>query len=81
MGFAQEEGPSMNECPLCGQATSTASARLIRDECGHFKCRMCLLQEENGCTICHNETNNVQTNDEESKIHSIGNFGEFILFF
>ncbi|KAK0173394.1 hypothetical protein PV328_006601 [Microctonus aethiopoides] len=56
----------MNEaCPNCGQLTNSSSSRLINDNCGHQKCRMCLLYEENGCKTCEIEqkklpiTNNI----------------------
>ncbi|XP_023317839.1 uncharacterized protein LOC106656500 isoform X1 [Trichogramma pretiosum] len=62
---------AISACPLCGQTTSKASARLIRDECGHMKCRICLLKEEHGCTICQNEK---KQEEENSKIEAIGNF-------
>ncbi|XP_014203950.1 zinc finger and BTB domain-containing protein 49 [Copidosoma floridanum] len=42
----------MEECPLCGQSVLQPNTRLIRDSCGHVKCRMCLLKEDNGCSIC-----------------------------
>ncbi|XP_050461374.1 zinc finger protein 888-like isoform X1 [Cataglyphis hispanica] len=40
------------ECPNCGQLTNASFSRLIKDSCGHTKCRMCLLYEEHGCKIC-----------------------------
>ncbi|CAL1678409.1 unnamed protein product [Lasius platythorax] len=40
------------ECPNCGQLTNASSSRLVKDSCGHTKCRMCLLFEEHGCKIC-----------------------------
>ncbi|XP_003425589.1 asparagine-rich zinc finger protein AZF1 [Nasonia vitripennis] len=45
----------MMECPSCGKPTINASTRLIKDTCGHTKCRLCLLQEESGCTICNTQ--------------------------
>ncbi|XP_035723462.1 zinc finger protein 239-like isoform X1 [Vespa mandarinia] len=40
------------ECPNCRQITNTSDSRLIKDSCGHSKCRMCLLYEEEGCKTC-----------------------------
>ncbi|XP_011304201.1 zinc finger protein 577 [Fopius arisanus] len=39
-------------CPNCGKQTSSPRCRLITDSCGHEKCRMCLLYEEEGCKTC-----------------------------
>lgn len=43
------------ECPNCRQLTNTSFSRLVKDSCGHTKCRMCLLYEEHGCKICQAE--------------------------
>ncbi|XP_076633306.1 uncharacterized protein LOC143347730 isoform X2 [Colletes latitarsis] len=43
------------ECPSCKQITNTSCSRLVKDSCGHTKCRICLLYEEQGCKICSNE--------------------------
>ncbi|XP_072763269.1 uncharacterized protein [Anoplolepis gracilipes] len=43
------------ECPNCGQLTNASFSRLVKDSCGHTKCRMCLLYEEHGCKICQTE--------------------------
>ncbi|XP_076171737.1 uncharacterized protein LOC143148859 isoform X2 [Ptiloglossa arizonensis] len=43
------------ECPSCKQTTNTSCSRLVKDSCGHTKCRICLLYEEHGCKICSNE--------------------------
>nr|XP_050862252.1 zinc finger protein 182-like isoform X2 [Vespula vulgaris] len=40
------------ECPNCRQITNTSDSRLVKDSCGHTKCRMCLLYEEQGCKTC-----------------------------
>ncbi|XP_043494085.1 zinc finger protein 1 homolog isoform X2 [Polistes fuscatus] len=42
------------ECPNCGQITNASDSRLVTDSCGHTKCRMCLLNEEQGCKSCRN---------------------------
>lgn len=55
----------MNEkCPSCRRMINTSCSRLVKDNCGHTKCRMCLLYEEQGCRVC----NNVQC------IENIGNY-------
>ncbi|OXU26831.1 hypothetical protein TSAR_011932 [Trichomalopsis sarcophagae] len=59
----------MMECPSCGKPTINASTRLIIDTCGHTKCRLCLLQEESGCTIC-NSRNLEQTASLQATIGS-----------
>ncbi|XP_071859305.1 uncharacterized protein [Bombus fervidus] len=43
------------ECPSCRQIINTSRTRLVKDNCGHIKCRMCLIYEEQGCKICINE--------------------------
>ncbi|XP_012276089.1 zinc finger imprinted 3 [Orussus abietinus] len=52
------------ECPNCRQLTNASFSRLVKDTCGHTKCRMCLLYEEQGCKACQ----------EEHRIRTIGNF-------
>lgn len=48
----------MNEkCPNCGQLVNTSFSRLVKDSCGHTKCRMCLVYEAHGCKICQAERN------------------------
>lgn len=44
----------MNEvrCPQCEKPLTTATCRLVQDACGHKKCRMCLLQDEESCYQC-----------------------------
>lgn len=56
------------ECPNCKQITNTSCSRLVKDSCGHTKCRMCLLYEERGCKICSNER----------RVQSIQNYGKTI---
>ncbi|XP_012347445.1 zinc finger protein 510-like [Apis florea] len=53
-------------CPNCRQIINTSRSRLVKDSCGHIKCRMCLIYEEQGCKICINE-------------HSIENYEKKIL--
>lgn len=52
------------ECPNCRQLTNASYSRLVKDTCGHAKCRMCLLYEEHGCKACQNERH----------VPNIGNF-------
>ncbi|XP_046735666.1 zinc finger and BTB domain-containing protein 49-like [Diprion similis] len=53
-----------NKCPNCGEYTNASSSRLIEDACGHRKCRICLVDEEDGCKTCQNTPH----------IQKIGNF-------
>ncbi|XP_015109800.1 zinc finger protein 577 [Diachasma alloeum] len=46
-------GKMSMECPNCGKQTNFSDCRLIQDSCGHEKCRMCLLYEEEGCKTCN----------------------------
>ena len=39
-------------CPQCRMPTFSTTVRLVREACGHLKCRQCLLQEEHGCRQC-----------------------------
>lgn len=41
-----------DKCPNCEQPINSTSSRLIEDSCGHKKCRLCLVQEEEGCLTC-----------------------------
>ncbi|RZC40966.1 zinc finger protein 708-like [Asbolus verrucosus] len=47
-------------CPQCKKASNGASNRLVRDSCGHQKCRMCLLFDEEKCQQC-------KSDDDEQK--------------
>ncbi|KYN08716.1 Zinc finger protein 12 [Cyphomyrmex costatus] len=69
MIFLEELGrcTTTNEtCPNCGQPTNTSFSRLVKDTCGHTKCRMCLLYEEHGCKIC--QTQHCVQREEEPHI-------------
>lgn len=48
------------ECPNCGQLTNASFSRLVKDSCGHTKCRICLVIEEHGCKICQAEHHGTQ---------------------
>ncbi|XP_034943150.1 zinc finger protein 454 isoform X1 [Chelonus insularis] len=54
------------DCPNCGQLTNDSCSRLIEDSCGHRKCRICLLYEEQGCKTCEREKNKFVRIDGES---------------
>lgn len=41
-----------NTCPQCKNTLKTPSCRLIQDTCGHQKCRLCLLKDEDKCGLC-----------------------------
>ncbi|CAG9857266.1 unnamed protein product [Phyllotreta striolata] len=42
-------------CLQCNKVISGPSNRLIKDSCGHEKCRICLLEDENDCKQCQNK--------------------------
>lgn len=39
-------------CPQCDKPLVNTTCRLVQDSCGHKKCRICLLQDEEGCHQC-----------------------------
>lgn len=39
-------------CLQCKKITNTTDNRIVRDSCGHSKCRTCLVNEIDGCLIC-----------------------------
>lgn len=45
------------KCPNCGQLVNASFSRLVKDSCGHTKCRICLMYEAHGCKICQAERN------------------------
>jgi uncharacterized Zn-finger protein len=47
-------------CPQCNKASNGAANRLVRDSCGHEKCRVCLLLDEEKCQQCKNEKDHEQ---------------------
>ncbi|XP_055851408.1 gastrula zinc finger protein XlCGF46.1 [Episyrphus balteatus] len=57
-------------CPICKKPLNNQN-RLITEDCGHSKCRQCLISEVNGCekckqntTIHSNEAIQTNSNDE-----------------
>lgn len=47
-------------CPQCHKATLSPSNRLVQDNCGHVKCRSCLLTDSEFCKQCLKSSNNLQ---------------------
>jgi len=47
-------------CPQCHKATLSPSNRLVQDNCGHVKCRACLLTDTEFCKQCLKSSNNLQ---------------------
>ncbi|XP_052130598.1 zinc finger protein 30 isoform X2 [Frankliniella occidentalis] len=43
-------------CPQCGREADSSRVRLVRDSCGHKKCRECLLSDEASCLLCSSYT-------------------------
>lgn len=56
-----------NHCPQCNKVLISSMCRLVQDTCGHRKCRLCLLQDEDACQQC-NEKGNTQQLIKESVI-------------
>ncbi|PBC25124.1 Zinc finger protein [Apis cerana cerana] len=54
-------------CPSCRQIINTSRSRLIKDSCGHIKCRMCLIYEEQEKKIL----NNVSISDKSNICNEI----------
>lgn len=43
---------SQETCPQCAGTLSNGPTRLVQDNCGHKKCRLCLLNDEDFCKQC-----------------------------
>lgn len=43
-------------CPQCEKPLSNSTCRLVQDACGHKKCRICLLEDEESCYQCKSQT-------------------------
>lgn len=41
-----------SSCDECGTPFNATSHRLVKESCGHEKCRQCLLAADNGCPQC-----------------------------
>lgn len=48
-------------CPQCEKPLSNSTCRLVQDACGHKKCRICLLEDEESCYQCNKPKENAQT--------------------
>lgn len=44
----------ITKCPQCHQVINTSNSRLVKELCGHIKCRNCILNDTDGCSICLN---------------------------
>lgn len=55
-----------NICLQCNKIPSAPTHRLVRDSCGHEKCRVCLLEDENDCKQCVNSINKQKPSIENS---------------
>lgn len=44
----------ITKCPQCLQIINTSNSRLVKELCGHIKCRNCLLKDTEACSICLN---------------------------
>ncbi|PSN50267.1 hypothetical protein C0J52_02364 [Blattella germanica] len=42
----------MEDCPQCRKSIKSPHARLVVEDCGHKKCRLCLIKDEDGCRQC-----------------------------
>nr|XP_023021768.1 putative zinc finger protein 840 isoform X1 [Leptinotarsa decemlineata] len=41
-----------NICSQCNETATGPSNRIVKDSCGHKKCRVCLLEDEVQCKLC-----------------------------
>lgn len=57
-------------CLQCDQITNETFNRVIRDSCGHYKCRSCLLKEDIQCLACDHIAKDFLINSEKSVIIS-----------
>lgn len=44
----------ITKCPQCFQIINNSNLRLIKELCGHIKCRNCILNDKEACSICLN---------------------------
>ncbi|XP_044761403.1 zinc finger protein 708-like [Coccinella septempunctata] len=56
-------------CPQCKEVIEGSSKRIIKDSCGHEKCRVCLLQDVDQCRQCE-ENGNTHTDDKNIVFHN-----------
>lgn len=43
------------KCPICNEYIDQNKNRIIVELCGHSKCRLCFITEENGCVVCNKD--------------------------
>lgn len=43
------------KCPICNEYIDQSKNRIIVELCGHSKCRLCFITEENGCVVCNKD--------------------------
>ncbi|XP_072380009.1 uncharacterized protein [Diabrotica undecimpunctata] len=55
-----------NICLQCNKPPSGPSNRLVRDSCGHEKCRFCLLEDESHCKQCLDGTSSISQSGGQS---------------
>lgn len=44
----------ITKCPQCHQVINTSNSRLVKELCGHIKCRNCILNDTEACSTCLN---------------------------
>lgn len=59
-------------CPQCKELIKESSKRIIKDSCGHEKCRFCLLKDVENCQQCV-ENDSLNSNYSSSE-HISSNF-------
>ncbi|KAJ3666700.1 hypothetical protein Zmor_002134 [Zophobas morio] len=57
-------------CPQCRKTSNGAASRLVRDSCGHEKCRMCLLLDEEKCQQCLKEKAQCKNDTTDCKVET-----------
>ncbi|KAG5875965.1 hypothetical protein JTB14_034386 [Gonioctena quinquepunctata] len=59
-------------CSQCNKSPRGHANRIVRDSCGHEKCRVCLLEDEDHCKLCLKE----QFSKSGSAIDKVSQYGE-----
>ncbi|XP_055906998.1 zinc finger protein OZF [Eupeodes corollae] len=57
-------------CPVCSKTINNQN-RLITEDCGHSKCRQCLISEDNGCEQCKKNNTNLSNDSEPTNQENI----------
>ncbi|KAJ8933735.1 hypothetical protein NQ314_013828 [Rhamnusium bicolor] len=69
-----------NLCLQCRKVSAGPSNRLVQDSCGHKKCRVCLLEDEDTCKQCENDyiskNGEINVNDKRNETKKIGENGD-----